>query len=110
MDAILRDFSPTRLAIANEENLSSWLPVFGSLKGAWMIDLPGLKRSISDIPMSLFNSIMDARLSPEQVQPTIESIIADSKLRNVPVLWWIGPSYSSCRPGIAVAEGWLFHR
>jgi ribosomal protein S18 acetylase RimI-like enzyme len=45
--------------------------------------------------MSLLNSIMDARLSAEQVQPTIEYIISDAKSRNVPVLWWIGPSTRS---------------
>jgi GNAT superfamily N-acetyltransferase len=89
---ILRDFSPTRLAKANEDNLASWIPVFGKLKGAQVDDLPGIKRVISNIPMSLLNSIMDACLAPDQVAPTIEYIKADATSRNVPVLWWIGPS------------------
>lgn len=92
MEEILREFSPARLAVANEENLASWIPVFGKLEGARVEDLPGVKRVISRIPMSLLNSIMEARLSPEQVKPTIDYIIADAKSRNVPVLWWIGPS------------------
>jgi ribosomal protein S18 acetylase RimI-like enzyme len=92
MENILQDFSPDRLAIANEENLASWIPVFGRLKGGRLDDIPGITRATSNIPMSLLNSIMDARLSPEQVPPTIERIIADARLRKVPVLWWIGPS------------------
>jgi GNAT superfamily N-acetyltransferase len=92
MNDILQDFSPARLVVANEENLASLIPVFGKIAGGRVEDLPGVKRAISDIPMSLLNSIMDARLSPEQVEPTIEHIIADAHSRNVPVLWWIGPS------------------
>ncbi len=92
MDDILQDLSPARLAVANEENLSSWIPIFSALKGARSDNRPGIKRVISDIPMPLLNSIMDARLSSEQVKPTIEYIIADARSRNVPALWWIGPS------------------
>jgi hypothetical protein len=92
MEPILQDFSPTRLAIANEENLASWIPVFDQLEGSQLNTLPGIKRSISNIPISLLNSIMDSRLTPEQVEPTIEYLIADAKLRHVPILWWVGPS------------------
>ncbi len=89
---ILQDFSPASLAVANEENLASWIPVFGKMGGARVEERTGIKRAISDIPMSLLNSIMDTRLAPDQVQPTIEYVIGDAKSRNVPVLWWIGPS------------------
>ncbi len=92
MDEVLQDFSPARLAIANEDNLASWIPVFSKLKGGRLDDIPGMKRAISNIPLSLLNSIMDTRLTHEQVAPTIEYILADANSRNVPVLWWIGPS------------------
>ena len=92
MDAILQDFSPARLTVANEENLASWIPVFNKLDGSQENNLPGVQRSISNIPMPLLNSIMEARLAPEQVQPTIDYVIADAKSRHVPVLWWVGPS------------------
>jgi GNAT superfamily N-acetyltransferase len=92
MDNIIQDFSPNQLAIANEENLVSLIQVFGKLKGGLLDDIPGIKRVTSNIPMSLLNSIMDACLSPQQVPPIIERIIADARLRKVPVLWWIGPS------------------
>jgi ribosomal protein S18 acetylase RimI-like enzyme len=92
MDEILQDFSPARLAVANEQNLASWIPIFSAMRGGQVADLPGVKRAVSDIPMSLLNSIMEAQLSPEQVEPTIEYVMADSRSRNVPVLWWLGPS------------------
>ncbi len=92
MDIILQDFSPARLAVANEESLASWIPVFSKLEGSQVNNLSGVKRSISNIPMSLLNSIMDTQLAPEQVEPTIEYLIADAKARKVPILWWVGPS------------------
>jgi ribosomal protein S18 acetylase RimI-like enzyme len=92
MDEVLQDFSPARLAIANEDNLASWIPLLSKLKGGRLDDIPMMKRAISNIPLSFLNSIMDTHLTHEQVAPTIEYILADAKSRNVPVLWWIGPS------------------
>lgn len=92
MSSILQDLSPANLMTAIEENLCSWIPVFGKLGRAHVNDPAGVKRSITDIPFALFNSIMDARLPPEQVDATIQSIASDARSRNVPVLWWTGPS------------------
>jgi len=92
MDLILRDISPNRLVTAIEENLFSWIPVFGRIWESRVNDPPGVIRSISDIPVSLFNSIMDARLAPENVEAAIQFLVADAEQRNVPILWWVGPS------------------
>ena len=92
MDDILQDLSPTSLVNAIEENLFSWIPLFGRIWEARVHDPPGVKRSISDIPLSLFNSIMDAQLEQEKVDSTIQYIVSDARSRNVPLLWWVGPS------------------
>ncbi len=92
MDKILHDLSPENLIIAIEENLASWISVFSKLEGSRINDIPGVKRSISDIRMALFNSIMDARLTVENVDATVQHVVVDSKKRNVPLLWWVGPS------------------
>ena len=92
MNAILQDFSPQRIIDAIEANLFSWIPLFGAIWEAREDDPPGVKRSLSDIPMSLLNSIMDAQLKPEDVETTIQYIIADAERRKVPALWWVGPS------------------
>ena len=92
MGDILHDSTPARLITAIEENLSSWIPVFGTLGHAYVKDPVGVRRSITNIPSSLFNSVMDARLAPEQVDPAIQTIVSDAKTRKVPLLWWIGPA------------------
>jgi len=92
MEEILNNPSPAELISAVEENLSAWLPVFGRMGRVYLKNPPGVKRSMTNISISLFNSIMDARLSPEKVDGAIETIKADAKLHNVPVLWWLGPS------------------
>jgi hypothetical protein len=44
MNSILKEFSPPKLIIANEENMSSFLPVFGQL-GEFFLDNPvGVKK------------------------------------------------------------------
>lgn len=92
MHIIRTDTSAAGLIAANEENLASWLPVFASLDGAQLEDRPGLKRSICNIPMSLFNSIMDSRLAADEVEATIQYLQLDAEKRQVLILWWVGPS------------------
>jgi len=92
MNNILQDLSPKCLITAIEENLFSWITVFGRIWESRVNDPPGVIRSVSDVPMSLFNSIMDAQLETEDVDSTIQYIISDAGLRKVPVLWWVGPS------------------
>ncbi len=92
MSEIQQSSTVENIVTAIEANLLSWLEVFAVLEGAVTDHSHGMKRTITNIPMSLFNSIMDARLEPESVKPAIEYVLADARARNVPVLWWIGPS------------------
>jgi hypothetical protein len=88
----LNNPSPAQLVTAIEENLFAWIPVFGKLGRTYVNDPAGVKRSTTDIPSALFNSIMDAQLATGQVDETVRFIISDARSRNVPVLWWTGPS------------------
>jgi GNAT superfamily N-acetyltransferase len=92
MHDILQDRSPAKLITAIEENMSSFLPVFGKLGESYVNNPVGVKRSITNIPYALLNSVIDARLKPEQVDTAIQNIMLDARSRNVPVLWWTGPS------------------
>jgi GNAT superfamily N-acetyltransferase len=84
--------SPANLVAAIEENLTAWIPVFGKLGQYRQSERTHLKRSITNLPVGLFNSVMDARLEPEQVDTTIQAILADAGKRDIPLLWWTGPS------------------
>jgi ribosomal protein S18 acetylase RimI-like enzyme len=92
MNDVLHDLSSSMLVDAIEKNLFSLIPLFGKIWEARVNDPPGVKRSVSDIPVSLFNSIMDARLTPEDADATIQYLVADARRRNVPILWWVSPS------------------
>jgi GNAT superfamily N-acetyltransferase len=92
MDEILIDTTATSVMCAIEGNLFSWLPVLGGLDGAQVDDIPGVRRCITNISMPFFNSILQTQLTPENVESTVEVIKADANKRNVPVIWWVGPS------------------
>jgi GNAT superfamily N-acetyltransferase len=92
MEDIQQDQSSVDFTTAYEANLTAWILVFGQLGRAYMDDPAGTKRSITDIPSAMFNSVMDAHLASEQVDAAIQMIVSDAQARNVPLLWWIGPS------------------
>ena len=92
MDDIQHDQSPVDFTTAYEANLTAWIPLFGQLGQAYMDNPAGTKRSTTDIPSAMFNSVMDAHLAIEHVDAAIQMIVSDAQARNVPLLWWIGPS------------------
>lgn len=92
MNKVLQDSSASKFVTAIEGNLSSWMPVFSKLGQVYVDNPTGVRRSITDFPVSLFNSVMDTQLAPDQTDAAIQLIISDAKARKVPVLWWIVPS------------------
>lgn len=77
---------------AIEENLSAWIPVFGKMGQVHENNPAGVRRTMTPYPVSVFNSIMDTRLVPEQTDTAIQCVISDAKAHKVPVLWWVVPS------------------
>ncbi len=109
MNEILLDLNREELIRANEENLAGWVPAFGAL-GRACTDAPrGVSWSITGYDFSLFNSIMEARLSPTEVEPAIQQILAEARQRHVPLLWWTGPSTRPLDLGESLkAHGFVF--
>ncbi len=93
---ILKDLSSEALKAANDGNLAAMLPLLGKMGQTCENHPVGVKRSITNIPIPLFNSIMETRLAPDEVEAAIEIVQEDARGQNVPVLWWIGPTD---RPG-----------
>jgi GNAT superfamily N-acetyltransferase len=57
-----------------------------------MHDDGACKWTLSHLPFPLFNSVVRARLHAEVADAAIEARIRDCSHRNVPMLWWTGPS------------------
>lgn len=92
MNAILQDLSTPNIVAAIEDNLFALIPALRKWPRAEVHDEAEIKWSITDIPFPLFNSIMRAQLAPEKTDATVQSIVSEAKSRNVPLLWWTGPS------------------
>lgn len=92
MKHILQDLSTPSLVSAIEGNLFAAFATMHRWPGAEVHDETELWWSMTDIPFSLFNSILRAKLDPQRIDAVIQSIIEKAKSRNVPLLWWTGPA------------------
>lgn len=80
------------MAAAIEANLCA---LFRQLK-AWprveLHDTTACCWTLSHLPYPLFNSVVNARFETGRADEAIEARIRDCLDRNVPMLWWTGPS------------------
>ncbi len=90
MSEFLNDLSATALANAVEANLYATVPFSHNWPQAEVYSGPDISWCITDIPFPVCNAIFRARLKPEQIDSTIENLIARGRTRNVPLQWWTG--------------------
>jgi ribosomal protein S18 acetylase RimI-like enzyme len=100
MNDILQDLSTSSLISAIEGNLFAIISAFRKWPRAEVHDEAEIMWSMTDIPFPLFNSIMRAQLLPERIDAVIQPIIAQAESRNVPMLWWTGPTTQPADLGI----------
>ncbi len=87
-----RDPSSSPFLAAIEENLFAAFRSFQDWPRLKVHDEPEYLWTISDIPCSLFNSVLRANLAPGRVDAAIEAAIDRCRSRHVPMLWWTGPA------------------
>ena len=93
MSRVLQDTSVTALNAAIEENLLfAFIPALSRWSRAEVHDKGAVKWFITDIPFPLFNSVFSAHLEADRISAAIESITSCARLRNVPLVWRIGPA------------------
>ena len=90
MSQVLEDLSASALVRANEANLYAWTPFPHNWPQAEVYSGQDISWCITDIAFPSCNSIFRAHLEPENVDATIEALIAKGRARNVPLQWWIG--------------------
>jgi GNAT superfamily N-acetyltransferase len=99
MAAVLTDFSQASMANAVEANLFAF---FQHLSGWPRVELHADGTccwTLSDLPFPLFNSVLRARLPEDCADDVIGARIDACRSRNVPLLWWTGPSTRPCDLG-----------
>jgi hypothetical protein len=90
MNGILKDFSQTELARANEDNLYASTPFLYRWPGVDVHKSEDINWCITDLPVRACNVVFKARLKPDIADSIIESVIARARDRGVPLRWYVG--------------------
>jgi GNAT superfamily N-acetyltransferase len=72
-------------------------------------DEPDCCWTISGLPFPLFNSVVRAQAPPDRIDSLIDARLDACRARNVPLLWWTGPSTTPADLGERLnQQGFLF--
>jgi len=88
----LQDLSAAALIEAIEANLFALFALFRNWPRADVHENSEIFWCITDIPFPLFNSVLHARLAPENVAAAIKAAKSRCRSKRVPMLWWTGPA------------------
>jgi GNAT superfamily N-acetyltransferase len=99
MPEILADFSMASTAAAVEANLFSLFEQLQRWPRVELHDDGACRWTLSRLPFPLFNSVISARLDDTAAGAVIDARIRDCRDRNVPLLWWTGPSTTPANLG-----------
>ena len=80
------------MAHAVEANLFAFFQPLACWPRVELHDEPDCYWTLSDLPFPLFNSVLRARLPGDRIGALIDARLAACEARNVPMLWWTGPT------------------
>jgi ribosomal protein S18 acetylase RimI-like enzyme len=75
-----------------EGNFHSLWDTFGRLPGAEYSKQSDVIRFISGVPYPLCNDVVHSRFNRDKVGEQIKATLSPFQERNLPMLWWVGPS------------------
>lgn len=94
MSNILNDLVGPAVVEAIEANPADFFAYLGQMPQADVYNGPDMMRMITGIPYPLCNTVIRARLPGEGLDERIDETLLHFKARQLPMLWWIGPTTS----------------
>ncbi len=91
MQRIIEDTSSDELLTALESNMIAFYSAYGRGNSSTLQATPNVVWFYTGIQVSLFNGVLSARLEPDGVKATFDSLQAKIDEEGAPALWWIGP-------------------
>lgn len=104
MPDVTESISSDKLLAAMDANLAAFWSAYGRAKGRVWHETPEIAWFYTGIQEPLFNGVLSARLKPEDVEVTIDSIQAKIDEQQAPAFWWIGPLSKPSNLGILLEQ------
>jgi GNAT superfamily N-acetyltransferase len=88
---IIEDTSSDELLAALESNMVAFWSAYGRAPGCTLQATASVVWFYTGIQVPLFNGVLSARLKPDEVKATVDSLRAKITEQGAPAFWWIGP-------------------
>jgi len=91
MSMILQDFSAPALVRAIEENAIASCKTWARWPGLELHEDSDILWTLTNIPFPIFNAVLRAQISPENIEERIEAVLTSARQRKVPMIWFTTP-------------------
>src|SRR5512136_2397669 len=90
MQKVVEDSSSDELVAASDANMAAFWSAYGRGHGCTLQATSEAVWFYTGIPDPLFNGVVTAKLKPEGVKATVDSLQAKIEAQGAPALWWVG--------------------
>ena len=105
MQKLVEDLISDDLLAASDANMAAFWSAYGHGNGCTWQATSEVVWFYTGIPDPLFNGVVTAKLKPEGVKATVDSLQAKIEAQGAPAFWWVGPRSKPDNLG-ALLEGY----